>query len=58
MKRAHRQPTTVYAPVSLHKLKAIHEATRPGARVIPAAARAAEVVNSGRVEAEAGEDEG
>jgi integrase/recombinase XerD len=40
---ANLQTTQIYTRVSIQKLKAIHDATHPGAKLRPAAARAAEV---------------
>jgi integrase/recombinase XerD len=45
---ANLQTTQIYTHVSIQKLKAIHDATRPGARLKPVASRAADV----RAEAE------
>jgi integrase/recombinase XerD len=40
---ANLQTTQIYTRVSIQKLKAIHDATHPGAKLRPAAPRAAEL---------------
>ena len=40
---ANLETTQIYTHVSIQKLKAIHDATHPGAKLKPAASRAADV---------------
>ena len=61
---ANLQTTQIYTRVSIQKLKAIHDATHPGAKLWPPVSRAADVKNEGNhaalleaIRAESEEDE-